>query len=176
MTNRFKLAWISLQRGSATPRLGRGLLAAAAASTALVIPSLARAVLDATDGSPAEHPAANSTDETVATFIGLRQLGDAKTLIYVELTNAVEPKLTSKGRTLEFLLPNTKVTLRNNRRPLLARHFDSVVNTAQLVPAGKDLKLVIELREDAEPKSRVVQQAQGATFEVELARPKPAGN
>jgi hypothetical protein len=104
----------------------------------------------------------------VATYVGFRQLGGSRVLVYVELTDAPGVELTARGRTLEYTLRRTRVTLKNNRNPLLARHFDSVVESAQLVPAGKDVKLVIQLRSAAEPVSRVVRQGSRATLEVEL--------
>lgn len=104
----------------------------------------------------------------VATFVGYRQLGPKRVLVYVELTQATGVEFTGKGRTLEYTMQQTRVTLRNNRNPLLAQHFDSVVQSARLVPTGKNLKLVIQLRRDAEQVSRLVRHATGATLEVEL--------
>lgn len=122
-------------------------------------------------GDPVPSAAADA-EGVVATFIGFRQLGAGRTLVYVELSKEVEPTLSVQGKTLEYTFPGTRVTLRNNRRPLLARHFESVVHSAQLVPQGKDLKLVIQLRQETKPASRTVRQARGATFEVELAFPE----
>ncbi len=121
------------------------------------------------------EPVAADDDEqgVVATFIGFRQLGSGRTLVYVELSKEVEPTLAARGKTLEYTFQGTRVTLRNNRRPLLARHFESVVHSAQLVPQGKDLKLVLQLRQETSPQSRIVRHARGATFEVELAAPQP---
>lgn len=124
-------------------------------------PPKPRQVAPRTDGAP------------VATYVGYRQLGGDRVLVYVDLTDAPGVELTTRGRTLEYTLQGTRVTLRNNRNPLLARHFDSVVESAQLVPAGKNVKLVIQLRADAEPVSRVVRHAGGATLEVELSPRTP---
>lgn len=118
-------------------------------------------------------PAPQQAEERapVATFVGFRRLGPKRVLVYVELTQAPGVDFAGKGRTLEYTMQKTRVTLRNNRNPLLAQHFDSVVQSARLVPAGTDLKLVIRLRRDAEQVSRVVRHATGATLEVELTEP-----
>lgn len=114
-------------------------------------------------------------DRAEASFIGFRQLTTTRALVYVELNRPVDAQQTGTGRTLEFLLPDTRVPLRNNRRPLLAGHFDSPVQSAQLVTSGRAVKLVIQLREDAVPSTRLVKTSLGATLEVEIARaPGPA--
>lgn len=129
-----------------------------------------KAVVEPKPVAPAPQQAEERAEERapVATFVGFRRLGPKRVLVYVELTKATGVDFTGKGRTLEYTMQKTRVTLRNNRNPLLARHFDSVVQSARLVPAGEDLKLVIQLRRDAEQVSRVVRHATGATLEVEL--------
>jgi hypothetical protein len=122
----------------------------------------------------AEHTAAGrARDSAQATFVGFRRLGPVRTLVYVELDRVVPIRQTAAGRTLEFTLSRTRVPSRNNRRPLLARHFGSPIQRVELVPAGKDVKLVIQLQEDATVSTRLVETQLGATFEVELARAEP---
>ena len=104
----------------------------------------------------------------VATFVWVRKLSETSVLVFVELTDEVEVDIVQKGRVLEYVLKGTRVTLRNNRNPLLANHFHSVVESAQLVPQGKNVKLVIRLRGEADASARVVRQEQGATLHVEV--------
>jgi len=131
----------------------------------------------ATPAPPAKKPVLPfdpSKGPPVATFVGFRELGSGSVLVFVELTKEVAVEPVQKGRVLEYRMAGTKVTLRNNRNPLLASHFDSVVESAQLVPDGKSVKLVIKLRRDADALARVERHAQGATLKIELTARAPA--
>lgn len=106
-----------------------------------------------------------------ATWVGFRQLSPTKTLVYVNLTETVAVRSETQGNRLIFTLSGTRVAVRNNRNPLLASHFGTAVKSAQLLPKGKDVELVIELNGAATPHSRVVRETQGATLRVELEHP-----
>lgn len=109
----------------------------------------------------------------VATFVGFRELDPKSVLVFVELTEQVDVEPVVKGRVLEYRMKGTQVTLRNNRNPLLASSFDSVVESAQLVPDGKSIKLVIKLRRDADARALVERHTDGATLRIELTeKPK----
>lgn len=164
-----------LRLGPRWAALGRRLLLKVALATSPAAAAAApRSTTPATGGAATRTATADTKDSAQATFIGFRRLGAARTLVYVELDRPVTIRPSGSGRTVEFILSKARVPLRNNRRPLLARHFDSPVQRAQLVPAGKDVKLVIQLREDATVSTRLVETRLGATFEVELARPSAA--
>jgi hypothetical protein len=106
----------------------------------------------------------------LVTFIGYRKLSADVDQVYVEMTEAANVETTRTGRTVEFTIRNAKVTRKNNRNPLVASQFDSIVESARLIQAKKDVRLVIRLRAAAEPQSRVVARAGGATLEVDLSR------
>lgn len=108
--------------------------------------------------------------KTLVTFIGYRRLTADTDQVYVELTDSAEVETTRSGRTLEFTIHNAKVTRKNNKNPLIASQFDSIVESARLVQAGKSVRLVIRLRAAAEPQHRVVPRSGGATLEVNLTR------
>lgn len=148
--------------------------AAVAALVALACPGAAvaeaspNAAEDALPPGEADPGALAKSEGPVATFVGFRRLGPSRALVYVELTEAPDVELQKTSRTVNYTMRGTRVTLKNNRNPLLAGHFESVVQSAHLEPAGKDLKLVIQLRKPAEPQSTVVRHGQGATLKVEL--------
>jgi hypothetical protein len=108
--------------------------------------------------------------KTLVTFIGYRRLAADTDQVYVELTESAEVETTRTGRTLEFTIHDAKVTRKNNKNPLIASQFDSIVESARLVQAGKSVRLVIRLRAAAEPQHRVVPRSGGATLEVNLTR------
>ena len=105
-----------------------------------------------------------------ATWVGFRKLSESSALIYVNLTETVPVSSEVKGNTITFTMSGTRIKIKNNKNPLLAEHFGSVVKSAKMVPRGKDVKLIIVLKENVQPTSRVVRNAQGATLRVELAR------
>jgi hypothetical protein len=67
---------------------------------------------------------------------------------------------------MSFVLPGTRVALRNNQNPLLAMDFASNVRSAQLVPEKDAVRLRIEFRTDVTPSHRIVRRGRGATLEV----------
>ena len=84
------------------------------------------------------------------------------------------------GKTAEYRLVGANVPIRNNKNPLLSQHFVSQVVSARLVPDGKGkgkakakgARLVIQMREAAQPTYRLDQNADGtATLVVDFAKP-----
>lgn len=55
------------------------------------------------------------------------------------------------GRTRVYHIPQARILLSNNRRPLLTEAFNTPLARAWLRPAGRGVDLVLELRADAEP-------------------------
>lgn len=146
------------------------------AGSALVVlalcPSLAQARPAAERPAAASERGAKHDGErrVLVTFIGYRRLAVDTDQVYVELTESAEVQKTRTGRTLEFTIHGAKVVRRNNKNPLVASQFDSVVESARLVQSGKSVRLVIRLRAAAEPQTRVVPRSGGATLEVTLTR------
>lgn len=105
------------------------------------------------------------------TFVGFRKLEEERVLVYVELTHAVRIEQSRSGEELTFRLPGTVVLLRNNKNPLLATHFESIVTEARLTEQPRATELRLKLREDVETTARVVDSVDGAVLEVEV-RPK----
>ncbi len=105
------------------------------------------------------------------TFVGFRKLEDEKVLVYVELTHAVRIEQSQSGEELTFQLPGTVILFRNNKNPLLATHFESIVTEARLTEDSRATELHLKLRQDVETTARVVDSVDGAVLEVEV-RPK----
>jgi hypothetical protein len=105
----------------------------------------------------------------VVTMAGFRAHKDGRSTIYVEVTRPVPVESNAGGRELTFKLRGAKVTLRNNRNPLLAQHFSTVVESARLVSDANDVALEIKLRKATTPQHRLVNHPGGAaTLEVEF--------
>jgi hypothetical protein len=108
------------------------------------------------------------------TFAGFVSHDDGSSTIFVELTSSVAVDFSQKERTATYTLRGANVPLRNNRRPLLTREFDSAVMSARLVPdkKAKTTRLVVELREAVTPTHKMVARGQGFALEVKVPAPK----
>lgn len=112
---------------------------------------------------------AQEKDAPTATLVGFRMTGPKSAMVYVNLTEVVSVSSAKNQSSLTFTLKNTKVKVSNNKNPLLAADFGSVVKSAQLVAAGKDTKLIILLTRTAKVSSKVVAEAGGAVLYVDLS-------
>lgn len=111
-------------------------------------------------------------DRPVASYIGFRRLSDGSARVFVQLTG--KPANITKraaGNRLTYTLGEVRVSLRNNRNPLLALDFDSQVVSAQLVAVGKDVNLVIDLRSPVTATEKLEPLGAGANFVVDVPRP-----
>jgi hypothetical protein len=75
--------------------------------------------------------------------------------------------------TLTITLKGTEIVKRNNENALVTVHFNTPVVRARLAPAGRDLRLVIELRQDVDPSVKIVPAKDGAAL---LQVDFPGGN
>jgi hypothetical protein len=77
---------------------------------------------------------------------GFETLGDGSTRLFVDLSKPVSYETkTSKG-TVTYVLKGARVARRNSYNPLVTVHFNTPVTNARLVPHGRDLWFVIQLR------------------------------
>jgi hypothetical protein len=112
-------------------------------------------------------------DAAVATFPGFRLLPDGKSRIYVELTKAVVVDERRAAGLLVYVIHDARVPVRNNRNALITTHFPTPVGRARLLSAGRDIELLIDLRQAASATHRVVAgENGGARLEVDF----PAGD
>jgi hypothetical protein len=113
------------------------------------------------------------TDAAVATFPGFRLLPDGKSRIYVELTKAVVVDERRAAGVLVYVIHDARVPVRNNRNALITTHFPTPVGRARLLSAGRDVELLIDLRQAASATHKVVAAENGgARLEVDF----PAGD
>jgi hypothetical protein len=119
------------------------------------------------------------------TFSGFEEHDDGTSRIFVKLSGEVPVEVQVKGTRAEFLLKGATIPARNNKNPLLAQHFGSMVLSARLVPErvhvrhahGKkkhagDARLVVVMRRAVTPTSRFETSADGTTtFVVDFPKP-----
>jgi len=155
----------------------RPLLPVASAAAALLLASLGWASGDAGGNAPAAPLAGRgeSSAGAEATLVGFRKTGDDSALVYVQLTGMAEVKSEQHGLTLTFTLRGVSVPKKNNLNPLVATHFDTILESARLVQSGKNTELVVVLRRAGTASTQVVRAGDGAVVEVHLtAAPKSA--
>jgi hypothetical protein len=78
-------------------------------------------------------------------------LADGSSRLFVELSQAVPVDEKRGKHELTYVLKGAHIEKRNNYNPLVTMHFNSAATRARLVPHGKDLWFVIDLRADVTP-------------------------
>jgi hypothetical protein len=99
-------------------------------------------------GARAARPKPNTPD---ALLPGFEMLPDGSTRLFVELSQPVAYEAKKAPGSLTYVLKGAHAGRRNNYNPLVTVHFNTPVTSARLVPHGKDLWFVIELRADVTP-------------------------
>lgn len=118
------------------------------------------------------------------TFAGFHVLPDGTSRLTVQFTAVPTVSGFVRGTTAEYVISGARIPSRNNKNPLLARHFGAEVLNARLVaetpkkgkkkPAGgkPEARLVVVTREAVTPEHRLVQNPDGtATLIVDFPRP-----
>jgi hypothetical protein len=82
---------------------------------------------------------------------GFETLADGSTRLFVELSKPVAYETRAGRGTITYVLKDAHVGLRNNYNPLVTVHFNTPVTSARLVPHGRDLLFVIDLRANVQP-------------------------
>lgn len=88
----------------------------------------------------------------IATFPGFRMLGDGSSQIWVH----VSKKVAVTAAATSFVLVGAQVAVRNNTNALVTEYFDTPLARAKLKRDAAGAQLVLELREAASAKHRVV--------------------
>jgi hypothetical protein len=122
---------------------------------------------------------------TDAIMAGFETLADGSTRLFVDLSKPApyDTKVDSKAdakddakavrSTLTYVLRGARVDRRNNENPLVTVHFNTPVNSARLVPHGRDLWLVVDLRVNVQPTATMDAAKDGtARFRIDF----PKGN
>jgi hypothetical protein len=80
------------------------------------------------------------------TFPGFELMPNRRSRVFVQTSTRIEPVITQVAGRFEVVLPNTKVHIRNNRRPLETAHFDTPLRRASVQQRKGDAVLVLELK------------------------------
>jgi hypothetical protein len=108
----------------------------------------------------------------IANYPGFHMI-DSGSRVIVEISrkvDVVESKSTGK---LTYRLRGVATPTRTNRLPLLTSFFATPVSRIQLVDAGDDVDLVIELRQAADATHRILDTPKGMVLQIDF--PKVAG-
>lgn len=82
---------------------------------------------------------------------GFETLADGSTRLFVELSKPVAYETRAGHGTITYVLKDAHVGRRNNQNPLVTVHFNTPVTSARLLPHGRDLLFVIDLRANVQP-------------------------
>jgi hypothetical protein len=151
-------------------------------------PVFASAVLGDASALAAPKKNRDTSSQPTIDFTGFQVFEDGSSRLSVHLTGT--PEVTEKvaGKRAEYVFHGVRIPVRNNKNPLVTRHFSSVVTAARFVVAkektkakarrGRDkdealeVSLVVDLREAVKPAHRTAKGADGATlFVVDFPKP-----
>jgi hypothetical protein len=96
------------------------------------------------------------TQGPVATLPGFEMLADGGSRLFVELTQSIAVEEKRASRTVTYVLKGAHVDRRNNENALVTVHFNTPVTRARLLPSGRDLVFIVDLRADATPSWKLV--------------------
>ena len=82
---------------------------------------------------------------------GFETLADGSSRLFVELSKPATYETRVGRGTITYVLKDVHVDRRNNYNPLVTVHFNTPVTSARLVPRGRDLLFVIDLRANVQP-------------------------
>ncbi len=82
---------------------------------------------------------------------GFETLADGSTRLFVELSRPVTYAAKAGHGTITYVLKGAHVGRWNNTNPLVTVHFNTPVTEARLVPHGRDLWFVVDLRANVQP-------------------------
>jgi hypothetical protein len=102
---------------------------------------------------------------------GFETLGDGSTRLFVELTKPVTYDTKAGRAAITYVLKGVRVDRRNNQNPLVTVHFNTPVASARLVPHGRDLWFVVDLRANVQPTVAMDASKDGTTL-LRVAFPK----
>lgn len=106
-----------------------------------------------------------------ATLPGFESLADGSTRLFVQLTKNVPVEERKAPGTVTYILKGAHVGIWNNTNALVTVHFNTPVTRARLVPHGRDLHFVVDLRANVAPTWKMTPTKDGtAMLQVEFAK------
>ncbi len=130
-------------------------------------------VVPGTANLPPLAAVARRSTARLLTWPGFQQRPDGASRVFIQTTQAVTTETRSEQGKFTILLHATKVFLRNNRRPLETRYFDTPVTRISVEQRHKDVAVVMDLRAPVTP--RVYSDTGQSGFHYVYAE-FPAGN
>lgn len=152
-----------MRRGSWIGSLGVAAVALAAGAAGLPGSLHARPYQGVAPESPNEPPRIQGLGQRrLMTWPGFQMLPDGGSRVFVQLTQKPLFETRDEADRFVILLDRTGVHLRNNRRPLETRHFNTPVRRVRVRgrPEGK-VAVILELRAAAPPEVHVKAGADG---------------
>jgi len=95
----------------------------------------------------------------ILTWPGFAPLGDGSSRFFIQTTRPMSPQVTVENNRVVVLFSNTTIHLRNSRRWLETRFFNTPVLRARLERRRRDMALVLVLREGVRVTPRVATEA-----------------
>jgi hypothetical protein len=86
-----------------------------------------------------------------ATMAGFETRSDGSTRLFVELSKPALYDTKPGPSSVTYVLKGVRVDRRNNQNPLVTVHFNTPMTSARLMPRGRDLWLVVDLRANVRP-------------------------
>jgi hypothetical protein len=148
-------------------------VAAVAIGLGVLVPSVAVAEAPSSV-APSPHTRvarAPSGGPAGAVMPGFETLADGSSRLFVQLSKPVAYDTKSARGSVTYVLKSARVLRRNNTNPLVTIHFNTPVTTARLVPHGRDLWFVVELRASVQPTVSMSPGKDGsAVMQIELPK------
>jgi hypothetical protein len=122
----------------------------------------------------AQRAKAKKGPRPAVTFTGFHVFADGSSRIWVRLTRTVNVEEHATRGKVTFVLKGAVVPGRNNKNPLITRHFTSSVMSARLLATKHDAELVVNLKRAVIPKHRIVSRPDGTTsVQIDFPAPLP---
>ncbi len=120
-----------------------------------------------------QHRRVSRAPGPVATLPGFEMLPDGGSRFFVEMTQNVPVEEKKAAGTITYVIKGEHVAKMNNENALVTVHFNTPVSRARLLPSGRDLHFVLELRANVTPTFKVTPAKDGsAILQIEF----PKGN
>jgi len=109
-----------------------------------------------------------ATGEPTATFPGFRMFPDGTSRVFVEVSADVPVKETRTAGVLTYRFKGVRVPERVNRLDLPTQYFKTPVSRVRMVKVDDDAELIIELRSETKPKTRLRKDEAGTVLSVDF--------
>lgn len=121
-------------------------------------------VVPGTGHAPPRAPSAGPGGALLLTWPGFQQRPDGASRFFLQTTGPVQVEQRTEEGRFVLVLKNTGIHLRNNRRRLETRYFNTPVSVAQVERRGRDVAFVLDLRAPVTPVVSQEQAPNGYNF------------